>query len=140
MIQRIQTLYIIAGTLIVLGVSFMLPYLTCLIPAENLYFIHGYGAMIWLFLFTIFSLVSILKFNNRKVQLYYLNGNILGLLSCILLIYVSGFYTNSIFDNIVYSINVLFIFFYCISLVFFLLAKRAIKKDDALIKSIDRIR
>jgi hypothetical protein len=53
MIQRVQTLYIIVGTLFILAGSRFLPYAKCEISEHNLYLFSEYGGAIWLAFFSI---------------------------------------------------------------------------------------
>ena len=73
-------------------------------------------------------------------QIYYINGNLLGIITLILIIISFYCYFGPIFNDLTYNLNLTFIIDYFLGLLFFLLAKKAIRKDDALVKSIDRIR
>lgn len=140
MIQRIQTLYIFGGALSVLIASFFFPYVECDNPEVNMYIFEQYLGAFWLFLFLAFSVLSILKFKNRKKQLYYINGNILGIIFLIISLYSYYFYLDFFLDLQLYVVNSIFTISLLIGLFSFLLARRAIQKDEDLINSINRIR
>tara|TARA_B100001250_G_scaffold24146_1_gene20180 strand:+ start:1027 stop:1437 length:411 start_codon:yes stop_codon:yes gene_type:complete len=136
MIQRIQTLYILLATIIIASCVVYVPYGIDNNPLNNRFLIDELFGFIWLILFCIFSLISVLKFNNRKKQLYYINGNLIGIVSLIIIIYIFQLF-HAQFN---YLINGFFIFFLSIGFVFCFLAKKAIQLDEDLINSINRLR
>lgn len=140
MIQRIQTLYIFGGALSVLIGSVFFPYFECDNPSVNLYIFDQYPGALWLLLFLGFSVLAILKFKNRKKQLYYINGNILGIIFLIVFVYSYYFYLDFFLHLKLYVVNSIFTISLSIGLFSFLLARRAIQKDEDLINSINRIR
>ena len=140
MIQRIQTLYIMLSALSVLITSIVFPYYKFDLETNHIYLFNEVGGIVWISLFCLFSLIAILKFKNRRGQIYYLNGNLYGIIALIGFICFCHFYSGPIIDGLTYSINFLFIIGFFLGLVFLILAKRAIKRDHELIKSINRIR
>ena len=140
MIQRIQTLYIFGGALSVLIGSVFFPYFECDNPSVNLYIFDQYPGALWLLLFLGFSVLAILKFRNRQKQLYYINGNILGIIFLIVFVYSYYFYLDFFLHLKLYVVNSIFTISLSIGLFSFLLARRAIQKDEDLINSINRIR
>ncbi len=140
MIQRIQTLYILGGSLSVLIGSFFFPYVECDNSSVNVYIFDQYLGFFWVLLFLVFSVLAILKFKNRKKQLYYINGNILGIIFLIVFVYSYYFYLDFFLNLKLYVVNSIFTIFLSIGLFSFLLARRAIQKDEDLINSINRIR
>ena len=140
MIQRIQTLYILIGGLFIISGFFVFPYTICDAGARNIYFFHQELGVLFLFLFAFFSLMSILTFRNRQKQLYCIAANIITLLCLIILVFLSHFFVGDLINIPSCSINYLFISDLCVGLLFFLLARRAIWKDENLVNSINRLR
>ena len=136
MIQRIQTLYILVATLIVVFCIIYIPYGIENNSLDNRFLINEIFGLIWLIFFCIFSLISVFTFNNRKKQLYYINGILIGIVSLIVIIYIF----QLLCAPFLYLINTLFIILLSVSCIFFLLAKKAIKRDEDLIDSINRLR
>ena len=48
MIQRIQTLYIIIGTLFILASCICLPYFQCDLDEKNIYLMNEWGGSLWI--------------------------------------------------------------------------------------------
>ena len=148
MIQRIQTLYITIGMLLVLSLAFFCPQSTCEFVSgsekstfeENIYLFNSYGGIVWMILFCVFSLIAIFKFNDRKKQIYYINGNLIGILFLLLILYVFHFFIPPPDYVIKYTPNWMFDVGLVIGFFIFLFARRAIKKDEDLVNSINRLR
>ncbi len=136
MIQRKQTLYIILSIILVLFSLVYIPYAISNSNLDHLVLINEPFTLIWLILFCVFSLISIFKFKNRKQQLYYVQGNLLGVVSIILIIYAYNLY----YTQLTYIINWVFTVSMSIASVLLFLAQKAIKHDDDLINSINRLR
>ena len=129
MLQRIQTVYL----LIVLILSSSCLYLSFNIDFKSpagYYFQSNFGFLI----FPILTLVTIFLYKKRHLQVIF----------SIILIFlftiqgvIFGIEIN-IEDGLSYSEILIFISFLCILLLFF--ARRNILKDEALIRSVDRIR
>ena len=136
MIQRIQTLYILVATLIVVFCIIYIPYGIENNPLDNRFLINELFGLIWLIVFCFFSMISVFTFNNRKKQLYYINGILIGIISLIVIIYIF----QLLYAPSLYLINTLFILLLSVSCLFFLLAKKAIKRDEDLIHSMNRLR
>ncbi|MDA3906650.1 MAG: DUF4293 domain-containing protein [Bacteroidales bacterium] len=160
MIQRIQSVFLslasIAGILMLIpfekmplakfyGEMYSLHlhslYLENLIPGEispfNEYFTLPLFA--GLVLITVISLISIFLYKNRSMQMLFIKINIF-----ISIIVLGGFffgYINAIEDKLgvqaIYNYNS---FLPALILLFLVLAFRSVKKDDKLVKSMDRIR
>ena len=84
--------------------------------------------------------ISIFSYKKRKLQLLFVNTSILLTIALIAMIFI--FYSDYFFRDIVkvrpeYQFGA---FIPLISLVFLVLAFRAIRKDEALVKSADRLR
>lgn len=156
MIQRIQSVYLFIAT-IALGVMFLFPlmgyygdlhtYQFNLLEMQNIvpdsvsvfnsmFTLPLLGAII---IVIILTFISIFLFKNRKLQLKLIRLNILLNLIMIIAIFVG----YSRYIQSVIEVEEQFktgAFLPLISLVFTVLAYRAVKKDDELIRSADRLR
>ncbi|MBF25609.1 MAG: hypothetical protein CMP49_03720 [Flavobacteriales bacterium] len=162
MIQRVQTLYILAGLFLVWIGAFFFPHMSCENADNDIYLVNidftsseiinlilNSSSLVFLLLFSVFSLLAVLKFHNRQSQINYINGNLIAIICLIILIYIHDFSfiktsdttlsSESMIDSLC-SHNWIFDSILILSCIFFLLAKKYIIKDDKLIKSIDRIR
>ncbi|WP_456438656.1 DUF4293 domain-containing protein [Psychroserpens sp.] len=136
MIQRIQTIYLLLSTAVSAGLIFVLHLWTSsddvLVFAKDEYLYLG------LFLGSaLLSLISIFSFKNRKFQF------VLGRLNIILNFILLGFFVYQLLippgeSNI--SEKGVGIFIPILSIVLLVLANKAIKKDEDLVKSVDRLR
>jgi hypothetical protein len=136
MIQRIQTLYLILAAGISAGLIFVFHLWTNTEGAK----VFAFDDYLYLGLFTgsaLLSLISIFSFKNRKSQ--FMLGRLNMILNVILLgIFVYKSLTLSGGTNVSEKgIGVLLPVF---SIVCLVLANRAIKKDEDLVKSVDRLR
>lgn len=136
MIQRIQTLYL----LVALGISAGLIFVFDLYTNENQELVFAKDNYLYLGLFlgsALLSLISIFSYKNRKSQF------VLGRLNIILNFILLGvFVTQSLnlsgeTDVSEKGIGMILPIF---SIVFLVLANKAIKKDEELVKSVDRLR
>lgn len=135
LIQRPQTLYLFFATLINFGVFFNSIYSKAMAdPAEWI----GYGLAISLTLAILIALVSIFFYKNRPLQINLVK------FGTYIQIVALGFGTG-----ILFSLGGFGIFLWqesvgvallILSLVMFWLAGKNIKKDEELVKSMDRIR
>jgi hypothetical protein len=156
MIQRVQTLYL--SIVVIACISlFFFPITKYFNDVQGTYvfFITGMRYMIeppitvnfWLtfplLLFTVFSLIlalsAIFLYKKRGVQLWFVNITFLLHVALIILIFL--YYINH-FETLFntkpsYQFGV---FIPLVSLVCIILASRAIRKDEALVKSSDRLR
>lgn len=160
MIQRIQSVFLalaaIASTLMLIPfkkmplinfygenvtLNFHSLYIENLIPGEaspfSPYFSWPLTAI--LVLITFLAIVAIFLYKNRTTQLLWIKINIL-----LTIILVAGFffgYVNILEDKLgvqaIYHMNS---FIPALILLFLILAYRGVKKDDKLVKSMDRIR
>jgi peptidoglycan/LPS O-acetylase OafA/YrhL len=136
MIQRIQTIYL----LLVALVSGLLPFWANLWSDANGTEIYARNEIVVLALFlasAVLALIAILQFKNRKNQF------VLNRLNMILSLFLLGFFVyrslnlsgeTSVSEK---GIGMLIPVF---SIVLLVLANRAIKKDEDLVKSVDRLR
>ncbi|WP_276167720.1 DUF4293 domain-containing protein [Zobellia alginiliquefaciens] len=136
MIQRIQTVYL----LIVILITGILPFWVNLwsdaegneIFAKNDVFISGA-----FYVSALLALVAIVLFKNRKNQF------VVNRLNMILNLFLLGFFVYrslNLSGEILVSEKGIGMLIPIISIVFLVLANRAIKKDEDLVKSVDRLR
>ena len=136
MLQRIQTIYL----LLVAGVSGGLIYVFELwkLSEDTKVFADDINYVFAAFLVSAFlSIISIFRYKNRKSQF------ILGRLNIILNFFLLGFFVYqslNIFGETRISEKGIGMFLPIISIVFLALANKAIKKDESLVKSVDRLR
>jgi len=135
MIQRIQSIYLlIVGILAGLGIYLPLWVNDKLIVVkgfDNIYILSLFASVIAL------SLLTIFLFNNRKLQFVLVRFNIL---INIILLGVFGYYTQTLSGETLVSEKEIGLAIPFVSIVFLYLANKAIKKDEELVKSVDRLR
>ena len=136
MIQRIQTLYLFVAVVISAGLIFVFDLYTD--NNQTLVFAKDNYTYLGLFLGSaLLSLISIFRFKNRKSQF------ILGRLNIILNFILLGVFVYQSLnlsgetDVSEKGIGMILPIF---SIVFLALANKAIKKDEDLVKSVDRLR
>ena len=136
MIQRIQTIYLLLSAAVSAGLIFVFHLWTNIddVPVfakdEYLYFGLFLGS-------TLLSLISIFNFKNRKFQF------VLGRLNIILNFILLGFFVYQLLippGESHISEKGVGIFIPILSIVLLVLANKAIKKDEDLVKSVDRLR
>ena len=137
MIQRIQTVYL----LIALVISGVLPYifpLWTMSDGKEFHFMSDSTYTILFGLTTTLTLVSIMYFKKRQHQ-FVLNrlSTILNLILLGLFVYRS---LNLSGETLVVSEKGIGMFLPIVAIVFLALANKAIKKDEDLVKSVDRLR
>ena len=154
MIQRIQTVYLLIAEMLIAALFFV-PFaeiagkegsryrfdingiFTLGVPNSEM--IYGSLPLVILWaLSMILILVTIFVFKNRILQMRISSINIFLMLSLSGLIYYYGWSGAKILTG-VYSFNI-YLVFPLIAAVLIYLAKRAINKDELLVRSIDRIR
>lgn len=136
MLQRIQTIYLFLATLASAGLIFVLELWENgageSVFAEDVLLVFG------LFLVSaLISFVTIFLFKNRKLQF------VLGRLNIILNLILLGlfvYWSLNISGEINISEKGIGMLIPIISIVFLVLANKAIKKDEDLVKSVDRLR
>ena len=160
MIQRIQSVYLALAALVstimlipfnkmplakfygdTVTLHFHSLYVENLIPGEKSPFddYFTWPLVAGLVLITIFAVVSIFLYKNRKTQLLWIKVNIF-----ISLFVLGGFFfgyiptlEDKLMTRAIYNFNS---FIPALILMFLVLAFRGVKKDDKLVKSMDRIR
>ncbi|WP_298239135.1 DUF4293 domain-containing protein [uncultured Algibacter sp.] len=136
MLQRIQTIYLLCAA----GVSAGLIYVFELWISSNdiKVFADDINYVFAAFLVSaFFSIVAIFRYKNRKSQF------ILGRLNIILNFFLLGFFVYqslNISGETAVSEKGIGMLLPIISIVFLALANKAIKKDEDLVKSVDRLR
>ena len=136
MIQRIQTLYL----LIAFGISAGLIFVFDLYTDINQGLVFAKDNYLYLGLFlgsALLSLISIFSFKNRKSQF------VLGRLNIILNFILLGLFVYlslNLSGETLVSEKGIGMFLPIISIVLLVLANKAIKKDEDLVKSVDRLR
>ncbi|MUP44276.1 DUF4293 family protein [Gramella sp. BOM4] len=136
MLQRIQTIYLLLAVIVSAGLIFVFPLW------ENFESMPVYAQdqMIAFGMFlasAAMSLVSIFMFKNRKLQF------VLGRLNIILNLFLLGvfvYWSLSLPGEMEISEKGIGMFLPIVSIVFLVLANKAIKKDEDLVKSVDRLR
>ena len=136
MIQRIQTLYLLLSAIIMGGLIFVF-YLWTTTDGDRIYALDIY---VYLGLFMgspLLSLIAIFSFKNRKFQF------VLGRLNIILNFILLGVFVYQSL-NLSGETNVsekgIGMLLPIFSIVCLVLANKAIKKDEDLVKSVDRLR
>jgi len=136
MLQRIQTIYLLISLIISGGLIFVFHLWT----NENDVPVFAKDNMIYLLLFlgsALLSLISIFKYKNRQTQF------VLGRLNIILNFILLGLFVYLLLissGESQISEKGVGIFMPIFSIVFLVLANKAIKKDEDLVKSVDRLR
>jgi hypothetical protein len=138
MIQRIQTVYLIL-TFLVTGVLLFFMPLWTLNTGKPFYFMQDQFYTILLGLSTMLTIVSIISYKKRQNQFVMNRLNIiLNLILLGLFVYrslnLSGETANAVSEK---GIGM---FLPIVAIVLLVLANKAIKKDEDLVKSVDRLR
>ena len=136
MLQRIQTIYLFIAALIGGVLIFFIPLWEN--PAgEPVYAVDVFTALAMFVGSALLSLISIFMFKNRKLQF------VLGRLNIILNFFLLGvfvYWSLSLPGEMEISEKGIGMFLPIVSIVFLVLANKAIKKDEDLVKSVDRLR
>ena len=137
MLQRIQTIYLV----VVFILAGILPFVFALWEFEDgteFYFMSNIVYQIILGLITSLTVLSIISFKKRQQQFVFNRLNmILNLILLGLFVYRS---LNLSGETPVVSEKGIGMFLPIISIVMLVLANKAIKKDEDLVKSVDRLR
>ena len=135
MIQRIQSIYLLLATIASCGLIFVFSlwtkddvevYAQDVMPAFVVFLLSG-----------LLSIITIFKYKNRKSQF------MLGRLNIILNLFLLGFFVYrslNLSGEIIVSEKGIGMLLPILSIVFLALANKAIKKDEDLVKSVDRLR
>lgn len=137
MLQRIQTLYMLVSCVLTAALPFVFFLWKEIGNTTPVYFTSSPIYMLLFGLISLITLISIFSFKKRQTQF------VLNRLSIIFNFILLGFFvyrTLSLSGETEVSEKGIGIFLPAISIVFLVLANRAIKKDEDLVKSVDRLR
>ncbi|MEL1242627.1 DUF4293 domain-containing protein [Flavobacterium sp. DGU11] len=140
MLQRIQTIYLIIALIATGVLPFVFPLWTTK-NGEHYYFIKNLAYVALFGMSTTLTVISILTFKKRKKQ--FVMGRLNIILNLILLglfVYQSLNVSGETDPALVVSEKGIGIILPIVSIVFLSLANKAIKKDEDLVKSVDRLR
>ena len=136
MLQRIQTIYLLCAAGISAGLIFV--FNLWVTNAGKIVFAKDELLYLGLFLGSaLLSIIAIFMFKNRKLQF------VLGRLNIILNFFLLGFFVYlslNVSGETAVSEKGIGMFIPIISIVLLVLANKAIKKDEDLVKSVDRLR
>ena len=131
MIQRIQSIYLLVAAIAMTLISFKVPVYTL---NETLFMAQDDTKMFILTIVgAIFSLLGLFMFKNRKFQMKLIRLTIL----IQMIIGVRLFMLLNKFEVV---LNNTLLFLMAFSLIALIMAYRGVKKDDDLVRSVDRIR
>ena len=130
MIQRIQSIYLLVAVISMILVSFKVHVYTA---NERVYAQDHIEMFILTIVVTIFSLLSLFLFKNRKFQMKLIRLTVL----IEMIIWVRLFI---LFNQCKVVLNNSFLILIAITLIALIMAYRSVKKDDDLVRSVDRIR
>ncbi|WP_432671881.1 DUF4293 domain-containing protein [Flavobacterium sp. SM2513] len=139
MLQRIQTIYLILAAVVTGVLPFVFPLWKQVIGAATVdfYFMQEMSYVALFGLSTTLSIVSIMTFKKRQNQ--FVMGRLNIILNLILLVlFVYRLLTVSGETSV--SEKGIGMFLPIVAIVFLVLANKAIKKDEDLVKSVDRLR
>jgi len=136
MLQRIQTIYLIVSGLI-MGALYM--WYPTIKSTEGLVVIESDEPLVLALIFgtIVLIIVSIISFKKRKLQ-FVLNR--LSIISNFVLLGVFVYRSLSLSGETLVSEKGIGVLFPVISIVFLVLANKAILRDEDLVKSVDRLR
>ena len=136
MLQRVQTIYIIISAIVMGCLYFWFPTIADeagnTIIARNEILVFGL-----IFVSIALSIISILSFKKRQFQFVM---NRLSIISNFVLLGVFVYRSLKISGETLVSEKGIGVLLPIISIVFLVLANKAIKKDEDLVKSVDRLR
>ena len=137
MLQRVQTLYLILVLLLMAVLPYILPLWT-LKSGKEFYFMENIIYVMLFGLGSTLTIISIISFKKRQLQF------VLGRLNIILNLILLGLFVYRSL-NVSGEINSVSekgigMFIPVFSIVMLVLANKAIKKDEDLVKSVDRLR
>lgn len=136
MIQRIQTIYLLFAFITMGILPFVFPLETDAV-GKKVFFTEHTSDLALFGLSAVLSLITIFLFKNRKLQFVLCRLNII--LNLILLgLFV--YHSLSLSGEVATSEKGIGMFLPIFSIVFLVLANKAIKKDEDLVKSVDRLR
>ena len=129
MLQRIQSLYLLLAVLLSSGLLYV-SHLTEYAMSLESFFSVNYG----FYLIPFLTLITLLFFKKRKIQ------GVLILLIILFTFFPIVLYVQEIYNGVQASVLYATVSVYLLNIIFLLLARRGIIKDEKLVRSIDRIR
>ncbi|MFY0482922.1 DUF4293 domain-containing protein [Flavobacterium sp. PLA-1-15] len=137
MLQRVQTIYLLIALVITGVLPFVFPLWT-MSDKKDFFFMFDIKYATAFGLSTMLSLVSIISFKKRQNQF------VMGRLNIILNLILLGLFVyrslNLSGEAVTVSEKGIGMFLPIVAIVFLVLANKAIKKDEDLVKSVDRLR
>ena len=131
MIQRIQSIYLLLAAISMTLISFKVPVYTL---NETLFMAQDDTKMFILtIVVTIFSLFGLFMFMNRKFQMKLIRLTVL-------IQMIIGVRLFMLFNKFEVVLNNSLLFLMAFALIALIMAYRGVKKDDDLVRSVDRIR
>ena len=131
MIQRIQSIYLLVAAIAMTLISFKVPVYTL---NESMFMAQDDTKMFILTIVgAIFSLLGLFMFKNRKFQMKLIRLTIL-------IQMIIGVRLFMLFNKFEVVINNSLLFLLAFALIALIMAYRGVKKDDDLVRSVDRIR
>ncbi|MEZ7500083.1 DUF4293 domain-containing protein [Flavobacterium sp. Arc3] len=137
MIQRIQTIYLFLAFVVTGILPFLFPLWT-MNDGREYFFVQNQIYVILLGLTTTLSIVSVVSYKKRQNQF------VIGRLNIILNLILLGLFVyrslNISGESVLVSEKGIGMFLPIVAIVLLVLANKAIKKDEDLVKSVDRLR
>lgn len=137
MIQRIQTIYLLLAFVVTGALPFFIP-LWVMTDGKDYFFMQNQVYVVLLGLSTTLSLLSIISYKKRQNQF------VIGRLNIILNLILLGLFVyrslNLSGETLAVSEKGIGMFLPIVAIVLLVLANKAIKKDEDLVKSVDRLR
>ena len=131
MIQRIQSIYLLGAAISMTLISFKVPVYNL---NETLFMAQDDTKMFVLTIVgAIFSLLGLFMFKNRKFQMKLIRFTVL-------IQMIIGIRIFMLFNKFEVVLNNFFLFLMAFTLIALIMAYRGVKKDDDLVRSVDRIR
>ena len=131
MIQRIQSIYLLGAAISMTLISFKVPVYNL---NETLFMAQDDTKMFVLTIVgAIFSLLGLFMFKNRKFQMKLIRFTVL-------IQMIIGIRIFMLFNKFEVVLNNSFLFLLVFTLIALIMAYRGVKKDDDLVRSVDRIR
>ena len=131
MIQRIQSIYLLVAAISMTLISFKVPVYAL---NETLFMAQDDTKMFVLTIIgAIFSLLGLFMFKNRKFQMKLIRLTVL-------IQMIIGVRIFMLFNKFEVVLNNSFLFLMAFTLIALIMAYRGVKKDDDLVRSVDRIR
>ncbi len=144
MIQRIQTLYLLVATFLSGGLIFLIDLWNDSngqeVFATDLIFMDSIGFKVITILFFVSAFITFITiFLYKKRQLQFVLGR-LSIISNFILLGILIYYSQNFSTEIEVYNKGFGLFIPILTIVFVVLANKAIKKDEDLVKSVDRLR